>query len=335
MNQTLDISWETILKIGLAILVFYFLFLVKDILVFVFFASIISVLFNPAINFLEERKIPRVISSIFVYLSIFLILGFLIYTLAPLFVSESQQFSQLLSQYLQKLSPTLKFLGFRAVENLEDLSKILQEWLQTSSTSIVAAIGSIFGGVISTFSILALAFFFSLEEKEMENMVSIFLPEKYRPDILSLLENAQKRVSIWFGARILSCFFIGFLTFLVCYILKINYSTSFSFLAGFLEIVPTLGPIIAGVIISLFTALDSLWKALLILISFFLIQQIEGNILTPILTKKLIGLPSVFVLIALMIGGKLFGILGAILAIPLFGFLFEFLSDFLKKKNYG
>ena len=81
------------------------------------------------------------------------------------------------------------------------------------------------------------------------------------------------------------------------------------------------------------SALDSWLKAALILAVFIIIQQIEGNILTPILTKKFIGLPPVLVLISLMIGGKLWGILGAILAIPLAGIVFEFTRDFLKKRK--
>ncbi|MEA3505932.1 MAG: AI-2E family transporter, partial [Elusimicrobiota bacterium] len=74
-------------------------------------------------------------------------------------------------------------------------------------------------------------------------------------------------------------------------------------------------------------------KALFILIAFVIIQLIEGNVLTPVLTKKFVGLPPVLVLIALMVGGKLWGILGAILAIPLLGLLYEFLRDFLKKRK--
>ena len=67
--------------------------------------------------------------------------------------------------------------------------------------------------------------------------------------------------------------------------------------------------------------------------AFFLIQQIEGNIVTPILTKKFVGLSPALVLISLAVGGKLLGILGAILAIPITSILFEFWTDFLKAKK--
>jgi predicted PurR-regulated permease PerM len=332
MNQKLEISFETILKIAFAILIFYFLYLVRDILVFVFFGSIISILFNPAIDFLEEKRLPRVLATIFVYLLFFLFFGFLIYRLAPFFISEFQQFSQFFSQSLSKILPFLKFVGLKNVKSFEDLNKAIQEWLSTSSSSIFGAISSVFGGIFSAFSILALAFFFSLEKGEIEKKILNFLPPKYRDYIISLFEEVQKKVSAWFGLRILSCIFVGILTLVSCLLLKIDYPFSLSFLAGFLELIPVLGPILAAFVLSLFVFLESPTKALFIFLIFFFIQQIEGNILTPVLAKKIVKLPSVLVLISLMIGGKIFGFLGAVLAIPLFGFLFEFFSDFFKKQ---
>jgi len=104
-------------------------------------------------------------------------------------------------------------------------------------------------------------------------------------------------------------------------------------LAFITNFIPFIGPIIAGLIIALFTALDSWLKALFILIAFFIIQQIEGNILTPILSRRFVGLPPALVLVSLIVGAKLWGIMGAILAIPIAGVLFEFLGDFLKRRK--
>jgi len=115
--------------------------------------------------------------------------------------------------------------------------------------------------------------------------------------------------------------------------LNIKYAVSFGLLAGVSDIIPIIGPIFAGAIIVMFCALESWVKALIMLVIFLLIQQIEGTILTPILTKRLIGLPPVLVIIALMIGGRLWGVLGAVLAIPLFGLLYEFSSHFLKRRK--
>ena len=106
-SRILDISWGTIIKITLALGALYLIFLVRDILIWFIFALIISILFNPAINFLRKARIPRVLAAILVYLGIFTFLGFFIYLLAPLLFSELQQFSVNLSAYLTKPLPIL------------------------------------------------------------------------------------------------------------------------------------------------------------------------------------------------------------------------------------
>ena len=133
----------------------------------------------------------------------------------------------------------------------------------------------------------------------------------------------------------MACFFVGITSYLALLILKVDYPFILALFAGVTNIIPVIGPIIAGVVISLIAALDSFWIAMVILLIFIVIQQIEGNILTPILARKFIGLPPALVLISLMVGGKFWGILGAVLAIPLAGIIFEFTRDFLKKRKEG
>ena len=332
-EKLLDISWGTILKIGIAFLAFYILYLIRDILIWLIFALIISVLFNPAINFLEKRKIPRVISTLFVYIFVFGILGLLIYFTASIFISEIRQFTQLFPQYFEKFAPPLKGLGMEAFESFEVFTKSLQEWLVRASASIFSAISAIFGGIFATLTIFIIAIFLSIETKGVERAISLLSPKNKTAYILDLWGRCQTKVSGWFGARILACLFVGVVSFIALWLFKINYPFALALFAGVTNIIPIVGPIIAGLIIALIAALDSWLKAALILTVFIIIQQIEGNILTPILTKKFIGLPSVLVLISLMIGGKLWGILGAILAIPLAGIIFEFSRDFLKKRK--
>jgi len=328
----LDISWGTILKIAVAFLVFYLLYLIRDILVWIVFALIISILFNPAINFLQ-RFLTRVLATILVYTVLFGILGFLLYSTAPLFISEIQQFSQAFPEYFEKISPPLRGLGIEAFENLENFTQAFEQNLLKASDNIFTAVGAIFGGIFSTVTIFSIALFLSLEEKGLEKIVKALSPKKHEAFVLNLLARSQKKVSGWFAAKILSSLFVGLMTFVTCYVLNIKYAVSFAFLAGVLNIIPIIGPVITGVIIGVIVAMSSWLKASFFVVAFIIIQQIEGNILTPVLTKRFIGLSPVLVLIAVIAGGKLWGIMGALLAIPLAGILFEFVRDFLKKKK--
>ena len=332
-EKILDISWGTILKISLAALIFYFIYLTRDILILFIFSLIISVLFNPAIDFLTKKRIPRGLATLMVYFFVFGFLGALVYFIAPIFIYEIQQFTQLFPQYFEKVAPALKGLGLSVFENFESFTKAAEGWLLRASSSIFAALVAVFGSIFSTITIFSIAIFLSLEEKGTEKTLSLLFPKKYEAQALNIWDRCRNKVAGWFGTRILSCLFVGFLTFGACKILAIKYALSFGLLAGITNIVPIIGPLVAGVVIVLFTLLDSWAKAIFILIIFILIQQIEGNIITPLLSKRFIGLPPAMVLVALMIGGKLWGIMGAILTIPIFGILFEFMRESLKKRR--
>jgi len=332
-EKVADISWGTILKVIFALLFLYLLYLIKEILIWVIFALIISILFNPAIDFLQKKGFPRSLATVIIYVLAFSILGLLIYWFASLLLTEVQQFSQLFPQYFEKFSPPLRELGIEAFESFEKFTEVLEEWLRKLSGNIFSALVPIFGGLFSAISILSLAIFFSLEEKCVERAIFLLSPKRYENFLLSLWEKSQQKVGGWFRARILSCIFVGILSFLACYVLNIKYALSFGLLAGVLDIVPIVGPIIAGAVIVIFTFFTSVYKSFLIFIIFLLIQLVEGNILTPLLSKKFVGLSPVIILISLLIGGKLWGALGAVLTIPLSGILFEFLKDFLKEKK--
>jgi len=332
-ERILDISWGTILKIFIAILCFYVLYQIRDILVWFIFALIISVLFNPAIDFLQKRKIPRVISTIFVYVWIFGIISLLVYATAPLFISETQYFSQIFPQYFEKISPFLKGLGIQAFENIESFINLLGKTLERMAGNIFNALFAIFGGIFSTIFVLTIAIFLSLEEKAVERGISLLFPKKYEVYAFSLWSRCQRKVSGWFLSRILGCLFVGLACYLAFLLLNTKYPFSLGLLAGVFNFIPFIGPLISGAIIFIIISLENFLRAIFVLIIFILIQQIENNILLPVLTKKFVGLSPVLVLIALAIGGTLWGFLGAVLAIPLFGILFEFLRDFLKKKK--
>jgi len=205
--------------------------------------------------------------------------------------------------------------------------------LQRASTDILNALAIIFGGLGSTFFVLAISLFLSLEEKGTEKIIGLLSPKRHESYILSLWIRSQTKVAGWFGSRILTSLFVGVAVFATLKLFNVNYAFSLGLLAGVFDFIPVIGPIFVGVIAFIFVALDSWLKAVFVLIAFVLIQQIEGNILSPILTKRFVGLPPVLVLVSLALGAKLLGILGAVLAIPLAGIIFEFTRDFLKKRK--
>jgi predicted PurR-regulated permease PerM len=332
-EKLLDISWGTIVKLSVAALVIYVVFLVKDILVWVLFGLVISILFDPVIDFLQHRRVPRVLAAVGVYSSVFGIFAFSLYGTAPFFVNEIQRFSQLIPHYFETISPAFRGLGIAAFQDLQSFINVISGGVESVGSNIFNALFVIFGGIFSTVFVISIAIFLSIEEKSVEKAITLLFPKKYEVFALSLWEKSQHKVSAWFLSRLVSSVFVGVATYISLLIFTVPYPFSLGLFSAVLNFVPIVGPLIAGLLIAVTVAVDSLVRALFVLFAFVLIQQIEGNILMPIMTKKLIGLPPALVLISLAIGGQLWGIMGAILAIPLAGILFEFLRDFLKKRK--
>ncbi len=334
-EQTLDISWEAVIKVFIAIFIFYIIYLARDIALWFFFGLAVSVLLEPGINFLRKLKIPKVIAVLLIYLSIFGVLGLLIYLTAPIFIYELKQFSQYIPDYFEKISPVLRQAGMDAMQSFDDFTQFLTGRLEQSSKGIMNALMAFFGGISATAFILTIAFFLSLEEKGPERFLTLITPKRYEEQIISLFERVQKKVAGWFGARILSCLFVGIASFLVFYVFGINYAFLLALISGVLNFIPYIGPWITSILLVVFIIVSTgSWLTVLyVLIAITAIQEIENNLLSPLLMKKMIDIPPVLVLVSLLVGAKLFGFLGTIFAVPVFGIIYEFLKEFLEKRR--
>jgi len=330
-ESTFNISWETIFKILIAVIGIYTLYLVRDILLWFVFALVIAILFNTLIDFLERKRIPRLISCLVLYFGIFVLLGFFVYKTAPIFLSETKDFSQNLPQYLQKISPFFEKFGIEIFKSTQTLFESLANNFERAGKNILNALSFIFGSIGAVFFVISLAFFISLKRNFGERILEIFSPLKYKNYFSNLWQKSKQKVSGWFISRIIGMVFVGVVTLIILKILNVKYAFILGSMAGILDFIPIVGPIIAGIIITLFAAMNNLGQAIFVLIAFIIIQQIENTFLLPVISAKFIGLSPILILIALSIGSKLGGILGAILFIPIVGIVFEVLKDYLIK----
>ncbi|HEY4476028.1 MAG TPA: AI-2E family transporter [Candidatus Paceibacterota bacterium] len=332
-ERILDLSWGSIAKIFAAVLGLYIFFIVKDILLWVIFGIVISILFNPIIEFFIKFRVPRVAAAVATYLASFGFLALMIYATAPFFSTELQRFSERFPEYFNSISPPLKGLGLVAFSDVQSLVDTLNRNATSIASGVLNGLFAVLGGIVSTIFVLSMALFVSLEERTMERAISFLFPKQHEALAFNLWRRAQKRVSGWFLSRIISSLFVGLLTYFTLLIFDVRYPVSLSVIAGITNFIPIVGPLIAGFLIAVVVAMDSPLRALFMVGAFTLIQQIENNVLTPLLSRRFVGLHPVLVLISLAIGGKLWGIMGAFLAVPLSGILFEFLHDFAERKK--
>jgi predicted PurR-regulated permease PerM len=328
----IDVTWRALFKVVAVIILFYFLYLIRNVIVWLFLGWVIATLLNPWIDILEKKGTPRTISAALIYIGLLLFIGLLVYLVVPPLASEVAVLSNGFVDYFAQVPNFLSKIGIDSFASLSSLSAEIQDSLFKVSTNILNVFASLFGSVFAGITIFVLALFISIEDKDIIRGIKLISPKKFEEDVLKKWERARAHVSSWFGSRVICSLCVALMTFIMCVFLKIKFALSLAILSGLLNMVPFIGPLISGLVLVLF-ALTSWSKAIAVIIISIIIQQIESNILMPIFTKKLTGLSTVFVLVSILIGGIMGGIVGAILAIPMAGIIFELFKDYFNKKK--
>jgi predicted PurR-regulated permease PerM len=334
-EQTLDISWEAIAKVFIAVFVFYIIYLARTIALWFLFGLAIAILLEPAIQFFRRAKLPKIAAILVVYFAIFGVLGLLIYLSAPIFINEIKQFAQFLPSYFNEINPFLKQAGISAANSFNEFASNFLGSLTDSSSGFFASLEAFFGGITAAAFIFTIAFFLSLEDRGPERFLSLITPRRYEDQIVSLFEQAQHKIAGWFGARIVACLFVGIASFVVFYLFGLPYKLSLAGISGLLNFIPYIGQWAAlFLIIGVAAVTTKSWAVVIyVAIALTAVQEIELKLLTPLLMKKMINVPPVVVLLSLLVGTTVFGFLGAIFAVPVFGILFEFTKDMLEKRK--
>jgi predicted PurR-regulated permease PerM len=334
-EQVLDISWKTIIKVFIAFFALYFIYIARDIALWFFFGLAISILLEPAINFLRKLWIPKLAAIFIIYVSVLGLLGILIYITAPIFIIELKEFSNYLPDYFNKINPVLQKLGIDFAQSFNEFTSSLVGGLEQSSKGVINAVMVFFGGLSSTIIILTISFFLSLEDRGPERFLAFISPQKYQEYVVSFFEKAQAKVAGWFGARIIACIFVGIGSFIIFYIFGVEYSFLLALVSGVLNFIPYIGPLVTAILLLIFVTVSSgSWLiTLYVLLAIWAIQAVENNLLTPFLMKKMINLPPVLVLISLLLGAKVFGFLGTIFIVPVAGIIYEFIKELLESKR--
>ncbi len=332
-KQQLDISWAGIFKVFAAFVLIYLLAQVAEILVWIIFSLVISILFNPIVNLLRKMKIPRAVGVILVYSSFFGIISIASYIIGPSLYREVESFFLLLDDYLKGLAPILEQAGVGGVETVNELEEFLVSSAGEITKGIFGVLGVIFGGLSTAFFIITMAVFLSLEGNSIEKLIALLFQGKQKEQGLIIWKKCRDQVGGWFLIRVIACTFVGVASFFVFYLLGVQYALTFAIIGGILNFIPFAGPAVAGLLFFIITAVTSLPQAVFIFVAFMIIQAIEGSVLTPALSKKIMGVSPALVLASIVIGGSLWGILGAFLAIPLMGIIFEFGKAFFDKRK--
>lgn len=336
-----DVSVATIVKIAGVLLFFFFAYLLRDILFILLFAIIIASAVTPFADWVERKKIPRVLGVALLYFSVFFLAGFLISLVVPFVTGEVNQLIQDLPNFISRVSTSIEKAqqsSGRFTDLFNEILNLLDSfsgYLQASSTSAFGFVVSIFGGLLSFLAVIVISFYFSVMRGGTEGFIRSVVPSKYESHFLNIWRKSERKVGRWLQGQLLLALIVGLAVYVALSILGIKYALLLGILAMILELVPTVGPVLAAVpaVILAFTQTPIL--GLWVIAVYAIIQQLENHILVPIIMGRTVGLNPVVVIISLLIGFKLAGILGMILAVPVAAIIVEILDEFSANKNHN
>ncbi len=305
--QKIEISSKTIIFTVGFILMLSIIWLIKDLIFSLFIAFIIAGALRQPVDFLEKKKIPRSISSFIVYFIFVFTISYLFALIIPPLAGEIVVLFKNLPNIIIKVFPALS-----SNFNLNFLSNNIPSLANETINLIKTA----FSNVIFVTSTLFFGFYFLLEKNLAQRLLGNFFDDMELNKINLILERAQKRMSGWFWGEIFLMIVVGLLTYVGLSLMGMKYALALAVLSGLLEVVPNLGPIIATIPAFFIGLSQSYISGLLMIVLYLTVQQLENNLIVPFVMKKVVGIHPIITLIALIIGGKLAGIMGVILAIP-------------------
>lgn len=321
-------SWvRAVLVIALA----FAAFLIRDIFLVMLVSIVIASAVEPGAVWAKRRGIPRLPAILGIYiLSAVAFAGLFYFLLLPLFGEISNLISQL-PDYADNFSGGTP-LGSNL--NLGDLVDQINNALLSFSQGLLSSVTLFFGGVTSFVLIVILSFYLAVQEDGVGKFLRIVTPWKQEKYILDLWNRSRQKIGFWMQGQLLMSVIVAVLVYLGLLLLGVPHALLLALAAGLFEIIPLFGPILAAIPAVVLGFNDGgTSMALLVTGLFVIIQQFENQLIYPLVVKKVVGVPPMVSILALLIGAKLAGFLGIVISVPLAAIFIEFISDLEKEKS--
>lgn len=334
----ISITAGTIVKAIFIIALAWMAIEMRGIILDVLTAIVIASAIEPGVSKLVHWRCPRIIAVIIVYLLLFLAFFIVFYFFLPSVLEDLATFIAQLPNYLDAFTRAGAFdqyaqiLGVPAPSQIsfEDVMASIRSGLHLSGafTNAFAAATQIFGGFFSFVIIIVFSFYFAVLETGVDDFLRIIVPKKSQRYVLNLWKRSQVKIGLWMQGQLLLAMIMGIIVFLGLTILGVPHALVLAVIAALFEIIPVFGPTLAAVPAILIGFVDGGVTLGVFTIALYVIaQQFENHLIYPLVVTRVVGVPPLLVILALIVGAQLAGFLGIILAVPLAATLQELARD--------
>ena len=328
---------------ALAVVLIYAAFLVRKVLLLLYISGLLAIGFSPIIRLIEKQRLlpvgdkrfPRWLAILVLYLFIIgTLVGVGMLMFPPLyeqgkeFVAAAPQMFERGQQFLIERGILTEHIGWREAVQAAPVG----EGGQAVGTVFGAIVG-VLGGIFGFLTILILTFYILVDADNLRTGLLHLFPKENRPRVAAASREIVGKVSAWLGGQLLLAAIIGITSAIGLWLLGIPFFYVLALISAIGEMIPIVGPFLAAIPAVAVASTVSFQKVLLVIVFFVIQQQIENHLLVPKVMERQVGVSAVTVVVALLIGGNLMGILGAILAVPTAAILQVVFTEVMKQKN--
>lgn len=338
-QTTITITTGTLTRFLLLVLGVVFLYFIRDVVMIVLVSVVIASAVEPLVRWFIRYRLPRVAAVLVIYVGGILFFIAVFYFLLPPVLNDFQGFfnnlPNLLESALGQLRQRITFFGASdaLIARVREAALGANFYISELSSGFFDFTSSVFSGFIAFVFIGVISFYLAVQEDGIGNVLRIVTPREHEPYILGLWLRSQRKIGRWLQGQLLLGLIVGVIVFIALTVLEVRYALILAILSAIFEIIPYFGPIMAAIPAIAVAAIQDPLKGLLVTGIYLVVQQMENHLIYPQVVRKTVGVPPLLAIIALLIGGKLGGMMGFIISIPLAVVLVEYLNDVADRKK--
>lgn len=320
------VVWATLVLVFVAF-TFWLLYRFNQVVFTVFIAIVMGTVIRPAVAWLHRRGFPRITGIILIYLLLIILLISFILLLFPLFVEQGTMLTAAVPGYYQSLREWMVSYPNQAIVRLSEFLPTTLPGLvpvqQTGDEMLASAgqalgyVGSITQAIFITIVFLILAFYWTLDGVRITQSFLLLVPKGQRESLSELISAMETKVGAFIAGQGVLCLVIGCLALIAYLLIGLPNALVLALVAGLLEAVPMIGPLLGAIPAALIGLSIAPGKLIWVIVATIVIQQLENNLLVPRVMRKAVGVNPFVSLLAIFAFSSLFGIAGALMAIPM------------------
>lgn len=339
---SISITTGTMVRVIVVAAAAYALWTLRDMVLLVITAIVLASAIEPGVAGIAKYKVPRVLAVLLMYLLVFGSLFGIVYFMFPPIIEDARGFVAGVPQYLETLNlphsidpavtPLLSETGAQG-QSLIDFLFSFQAVFGDPSGAL-RVVSSFFGGIFSLILVIVLSFYFALRDTGVDDFLKLVTPQKHEAYVVGLWQRAKRKIGLWMQGQLILSVIVGVLVYLGLLILEVPYALLLAVLTAVFDLIPIFGSPFAGILGVIVAYSAGGWTLAIIVAGlYFIVNQFEANLLYPLVVNKVVGIPPLLVILALIAGGTLAGFLGVLLSVPFAAALREFIDDLDRGKR--